>query len=129
MKNSKSMSIIIIMGISILAVFTYIVAYNLLQNNNSSESYYSKVEENMQASIDSLEINNSYLNIETSGDAQYYCAKLTRSTPEIDSICWSKINNNISRVSVLAYKKYYVWIKDSNDKISNYKSINTGSLK
>ncbi len=124
MKNSIS-SIMIVLGVLILGVFTGVVIYNFIPENEESNSYYVKVEDDMDAKIEGLEVNDGILNIDVSGDAKEYCVKSTRSTPSISALCWQKIENNKASISVYQYKKYYIWIKDNNDKISSPMSINT----
>ena len=38
--------------------------------------------------------------------------------PSIDSLCWNKIENNKVESNYFTYKKYYLWIKDSDNRIS-----------
>lgn len=123
-KNNNMTSFIIVTGIMVVVVFTAILGVNLLPNYESN-SYYVKVGDEMSAKIEALDIKNNKLNITTSGDAIGYCVKSTRSTPESNNICWKKIENNTASISVYKYKKYYVWIKDTNGNISNPISINT----
>ena len=117
MKKNNSTSFIVFAGIFVLCVFAFVAAYNLLPNNRESNSYYAKVE--------ALDIKGGTLNITTSGDAVEYCVKSTKSTPELNNICWKKIENNTASLSIYRYKKYYVWIKDTNGSISSPMSINT----
>ena len=123
-KNNNMISFIIVAGILVVVVFAGVLAANLLPNYESN-SYYLKVEDEMVAKIEALDIKGSKLNITTSGDASEYCAKSTRSTPESSNICWKKITNNTASISIYKYKKYYVWIKDTNGNISSPISINT----
>ena len=124
-KNNNNMtSFIIVAGILVVVVFAGVLAVNLLPNYESN-SYYVKVEDEMGAKIEALDIKGSKLNITTSGDASEYCVKSTRSTPESGNICWKKITNNSASISIYKYKKYYVWIKDTNGNISSPMSINT----
>ena len=125
MDNSKT-SFIVITGIIILLVLGAVIGYNLITNYESN-SYYVKVEDEMSAKIEALNIDNNRLIITTSGDAEQYCVKSTRSTPDANNICWKKINNNQASISIYKYKKYYIWIKDSNGYISIPMSINTNS--
>lgn len=125
MKKNNSMTFIIVGGIVILTVFVTVLVMNLLPDNNESNSYYVKVNDEMSAKIESLNLDNNKLIIETSGDAEMYCVKSTRSKPENSALCWNKIINNRAEISVYSYRKYYVWIKDTNGNISNPMSINT----
>ena len=125
MKNNNSTSFIVFSGVIVLCVFTVVAAINLLPRNNESNSYYVKVGDEMSAKIEALDIKNNKLNITTSGDATEYCVKSTKSTPDSNNICWKKIENNTASISIYQYKKYYIWIKDTNNKISSPMSINT----
>ena len=125
MKNNNSTSFIVFAGIIVLCVFTVVAAINLLPRNNESNSYYVKVGDEMSAKIEALDIKNNKLIITTSGDATEYCVKSTKSTPDGNNICWKKLENNAASISIYQYKKYYIWIKDTNNKISSPMSINT----
>lgn len=127
-KNNNMTSFIIVTGIIVLLVFTVVLGINILPNYESN-SYYVKVGDEMSAKIEALDIKDNKLNITTSGDAIYYCVKSTRSTPESNNICWKKIENNTASISVYKYKKYYVWIKDTNNIISSPMSINIKDAK
>ena len=127
-KNNNMTSFIIVTGLIILLVFTAVLGINILPNYESN-SYYVKVGDEMSAKIEALDIKKNKLNITTSGDAIYYCVKSTRSTPESNNICWKKIENNTASISVYKYKKYYVWVKDTNNNISSPMSINTKDAK
>ena len=123
-KNNNMTSFIIVTGIIILLVFTAVLGINLLPNYESN-SYYVKVNDEMSAKIEALDIKGSKLIITTSGETIEYCVKSTRSTPESQNICWKKIDNNTASISIYKYKKYYVWIKDTSGNISSPMSINT----
>lgn len=125
MKDNNSTSFIVLSGLIILCVFIMVAVINLLPRNNESNSYYVKVEDEMSAKVEALDIKNNRLNITTSGDTVEYCVKSTRSTPDSTSICWKKIENNTASISVYHNKKYYVWIKDTSGNISSPMSINT----
>ena len=122
-KNNNMTSFIIVTGILVVVIFVGILAINLLPNYESN-SYYVKVDDEMRAKIETLDIKDSKLSITTSGDAYEYCVKSTRSTPESSNICWKKIDSNTATISIYKYKKYYVWIKDINGNISSPISIN-----
>ena len=123
MKNNNITTFIIVAGSIVLSVFTLVLIVNIVPNLESN-SYYVKVEDEMSAKIESLYFKGNKLNIETSGDTLEYCVKSTKSTPDVNSICFKKIKNNRAVVSVYNFKKYYVWIKDSSGNISNPMSIN-----
>ena len=123
-KNDNLTPFIIAGGIVVLVVFTVVLTINLLPNYESN-SYYVKVEDEMGAKVEALDIKNNKLTITTSGDALKYCVKSTRTTPASSSICWKEIYNNNATISVYKNKRYYVWIKDSQGKVSSPMSINT----
>ena len=125
MKKDSQTSFIIFAGIVILCFFTVVAVSNLLPQNNESDSYYVKIEDDMGAKIESLNIENNKLKITMSGDAAFYWVKSTKSTPNDKSLCWKKVNNNMAIISVYQYKKYYVWLKDVEGNISIPMSINT----
>ena len=123
-QNNNQISFILIAGVIILCIFSSVVAVNLI-SKNESDSYYVKLEDDMNAKIESLDIKDSKLKITMSGDTAEYCVKSTKSTPEPDSLCWKKINDNTAVISIYQYKKYYVWIKDIKGNISIPISVNT----
>ena len=123
-KNNNMTSFIIVTGIMVLLIFTAVLGINLLPNYESN-SYYVKVNDEMSAKIEALDVKSNKLTITTSGDTIEYCVKSTRSTPETQNICWKKIDNNTASISIYKYKKYYVWIKDTSGNISSPMSINT----
>lgn len=122
MKNSNS-TFIVAGGILILSVFSFVIAKNILPDNNDNQ-YYAKPNENMTAKIDKIEKENNKIIITTVGDPTAYCLKTTKSIPSINSLCWNKIENNKVELSYFEYKKYYVWIKDKDSRISERVVIN-----
>lgn len=116
MKNNNS-TFIVAGGILILSVFSFVIAKNILPDNNDNQ-YYAKPNENMTAKIDKIEKENNKIIITTIGDPTAYCLKTTKSIPSINSLCWNKIENNKVELSYFEYKKYYVWIKDKDSRIS-----------
>lgn len=122
MKNSNS-TFIVAGGILILSVFSFVIAKNILPDNNDNQ-YYAKPNENMTAKIDKIEKENNKIIITTVGDPTAYCLKTTKSIPSINSLCWNKIENNKAELSYFEYKKYYVWIKDKDSRISERVVIN-----
>lgn len=125
MKNNNQSTFIVIMGIVVLSMFTVVAARNLIPGNNESDSYYVKVEEDMSAKIESLDIKKNKLKITMSGDAVMFCVKSTKSTPKSDALCWKEVKDNTATISVYKDEKYYVWIKDTKGNISIPMSINT----
>lgn len=125
MKNNNGLTFIITTGVIILVIFVAIAVYNIIPKNSESNSYYVKVNEEMSAKIEGMEIKNNKLIITTLGDVLEYCVKSTKSTPNDNSICWKKISDNTASISVYKNKKYYIWIKDSKGLISSPMSINT----
>lgn len=125
MENNNSTSFIIIVGIIILCVFVAVVAFNVLPNNIKSVSYYAKVKDEAESKIETLYYDKGNLIINTSGNPKEYCVKTTKTEPDSNNICWKQIINNNAITKAYGYKKYYVWIKDSNGNISKPESINT----
>ena len=119
--KSNSSTFIITTGVFVLAVFSFIVAKNILPNN---DKYYSKPTEEMTARIDKIEKNNDKIVITTIGEPIAYCMKTTKSIPDNNALCWNKIENNRVEVPYFKYKKYYVWIKDDEGRISERIVIN-----
>lgn len=123
MESNKKTSFIIITGIVIIIIFGVVIAANLLPNHESN-SYFVKVGDDMSAKIESINIVDGKLYIETSGDPIEFCVKTTRTKPSKNAVCWNKVENNTATISIFEYKKYYIWIKDEEGNISNYLSIN-----
>lgn len=121
--KSNSSTFIITTGVFVLAVFSFIVAKNILPNNDN-DKYYSKPTEEMTARIDKIEKNNDKIVITTIGEPIAYCMKTTKSIPDNNALCWNKIENNRVEVPYFKYKKYYVWIKDDEGRISERIVIN-----
>ena len=116
MKNNSS-TFIAVSGVIILSIFSFIIAKNILPGNDN-DKFYAKPNEDMIARIDKIEKENDKLIITTIGNPTEYCLKTTKSIPENNSLCWNKIENNIVEVPYFKYKKYYVWIKDTEGRIS-----------
>ena len=75
MKKSNNMtSMIIVMGVLVVGIFTTVLVMNLMPNYESN-SYYVKVNDEMSAKIEALDLTDGKLNITTSGDAIEYCVK------------------------------------------------------
>lgn len=124
--NNSKTTIIITFGIIILIIFTIVLSINLLPNHESN-SYFTKVDYEMSAKIESLTIDNGNLLITTSGNPTEYCLKTTRTNPSNESLCWNKLENNNASISILKNKKYYIWIKDEKGNISNYSIVNSNN--
>ena len=125
MKNNSKITFIIVSGILILVIFTFVATINILPRIISSDSYFVKVEDDMSAKVEALEIKNGKMTVITSGDAIEYCVKSTKSTPNDNALCWKKIENNKAIISVYDYEKYYIWIKDKEGKVSSSMSVST----
>ena len=120
--DTNSSTFIIIAGLFVLFVFTTVTAINLMPYE--SNSYFAKDDKDMTAKIEEITIKEDKLFIKTSGNSVEYCVKTTRSRPNSNALCWNDLNDNEASTSIIKNKKYYVWIKDSDGMISNYKSIN-----
>ena len=125
MKNNNKTTFIIVSGILVLVVFTFVATINILPKITSSDSYFVKVEDDMSATVEALEIKNGKMTVITSGNAIEYCVKSTKSTPTDNALCWKKIENNKATISVYDYEKYYIWIKNIEGKVSSPMSVNT----
>lgn len=125
MKENNELTFILTAGVFISVIFTSVIIYNLIPRNIESNSYYVKVNEEMSAKVEAIEIENSKLSITTSGDAVKYCVKSTKSTPSKNSICWKSISDNKATISIYEYKKYYIWIMDTKEQISSPMSLDT----
>lgn len=115
--KSNSSTFIIVSGVTVLSVFSFIIAKNILPNNDN-DKFYAKSNEEMTAKIDKVERANDKLIITTIDSPIEYCLKSTKSIPENNSLCWNKIEDNKIEVSYFKYKKYYIWIKDNEGRIS-----------
>lgn len=125
MSENKKTSYIIILGIFILGVFTYVAVLNIFNDNISTNPFFSKTETNSNTKIDKLEIINNKLVITTSEDTQNVCIKTTKTEPNPNSVCWIKVENNQVTTSIYNYKTYYIWLKDSNNNISEPTKYNS----
>lgn len=124
MKKDKPL-FIKIFGIILLVIFTFVAAYNIVPRDDSSNSFFVKVDDNISGKIESIMIENNKLLIETSGDITHYCLKSTKSKPDVNAICFKEIINGKAEIPVMNYKTYYVWIKDNQNNISNYIEVNS----
>ncbi len=124
MKNNNS-TFIVLGGIFVLSVFSFIVAKNILPDSDNNQ-YYARPNEGMTAKIENVTKEGGKLVITTTGNPTEYCIKTTKSVPSVNSICWSKIENNRAESSYFEYKKYYVWIKDSDNRISGRTTVDKG---
>lgn len=118
MSENKKTSYIIILGILILGIFTYVAVLNIFDDNISTNPFFSKTETNSNTKIENLEIINNKLVITTSQDTKNVCIKTTKTEPKPNSVCWLKVENNQVTTSIYNYKTYYIWLKDSNNNIS-----------
>lgn len=123
MKNNSKTTFIVVAGLIILIIFVMVMSINLMPNYESN-SYFVKVDNEMTAKIESMNVSNGKLTIITSGNPIEYCVKQTRTTPSNNALCWNEITENVASISILSNKKYYVWIKDKNSDISNYLIVN-----
>ena len=128
MDNKNSSSSLILLGILILGIFTYISAINILPNN-SSNSFFSKDNGEMNTVITNLSLENDKLIITTNNNEATICVKQTKSEPSNNSLCWKNTVNNQITIRVFVGKTYYIWVKDNENKISNYIQYNTNTKK
>ena len=126
MKNNNMTTFIIVAGVLILCVFSSILGLNMLPNYES-DSYYVKIEEEMNAKIESIIIENTLVKVYTSGEASKYCVKTTKTTPDINNICWKQIDNNQAEFTIYKNRKYYIWIMDEENNISEPRNFTSKS--
>ena len=117
MKKEDNKVIIIVSSI-ILGVFLAVCLFNL-RFTNEEDTYYST------DIIKSIDYINNKLNLTTNDEIVAVCVKSTKSTPEIDSLCWKDVLNNRVTLSIYEYKTYYIWTKDNQDTINYYTKYNT----
>ena len=122
-KKTNQTSTIIIMGVIVLCVFAFVVTLNLLPNGLNSDSYYAKIDDKVNGKIETLEMIEHKVELVISGKIDSYCIKTTKSNPDASAICWTKIESEKTIISILAGKKYYLWIKDTDGNISSPKTI------
>ena len=123
MKQNKITSQIIIFGVVIICIFTYVATINLI-DNNSSNKYYAK-DKKIDGRIDNYYINDNKLVVEISGNIKDICIKTTRSIPDTNSICWNNVNDGRYSISIYDYKTYYIWIRDINGNVSESVKYNS----
>ena len=128
MDNKNSSSSLILLGILILGIFTYISAINILPNN-SSNSFFSKDNGEMNTVITNVSLENDKLIITTNNNEALICVKQTKSEPSNNSLCCKNTVNNQITLRVFVGKTYYIWVKDNENKISNYIQYNTNTKK
>ena len=121
-KDNNMTVFIVVAGLVVLIVFTSVITYNFI-SNHESDSYYAKVDEEMTAKIEKVEIVDGKLNLLTKGDPVSFCVKSTRTKPTLNSLCWNSLENNKASINIFSYKKYYVWIKDNEGNISDATSV------
>ena len=124
MKNSNMISYIVILGIVVTLIFTYVSAVNLFSENISSDSYYSKVSNLGKSEIKNISFSDEKLNITTSNNTKKICVKTTKSTPKLSSMCFKNVVDGQISIAVFSYKKYYIWMVDDSDIISGPISFN-----
>ena len=127
MKKNNLTTFIIIVGSLVLVLFTYIAVTNI-QGDSESIFYSSRTESGVNAKIEYVDIIDNKLIIKTIGDTDSYCIKSTKTAPSINSLCFNKIDNNFASVYILPYKTYYVWIKDSDNNLSEPIKVNSNEM-
>ena len=112
--------------IVVIAILFFDIAVYVINNNygNMKADSVGYINDN----VNSIRYENGKLRIDVSNNIKEYCLKTTKSKPENNNICFNKINN-IAYVSIYEYKKYYLWLLDKNDIVSDYIEINTKDIK
>lgn len=123
MKSNNGKSFLIIAGIIILCVFSYVAASNMVRDT-SGDSFYAKVN---GAKIEDIKISEGSLIVNTSGSANRVCVKTTKSIPNSNSICFKDVDENRAIFSIYVGKIYYIWVMDNSGKISDYAEFNTNN--
>lgn len=123
MKSNNGKSFLIIAGIIILCVFSYVAASNMVRDT-SGDSFYAKVN---GAKIEDIKISEGSLIVNTSGGANRVCVKTTKSIPNSNSICFKDVDENRATFSIYVGKIYYIWVMDNSGKISDYAEFNTNN--
>ena len=118
MNSTKLKTPIIFMGVFVFTIFTYVSIINIFPNK-SSDSYLSTENSPINASVEKTNYQKGKLTVTVTGEAVNGCVKTTKTTPNQNSTCWVKIDNNQFSVSVLKNKTYYIWLMDENNLISN----------
>ena len=129
-----------IIGTLIVVVFFFVLALNIMPSNGSNKnlSTNSVISNNISSSINtnetngakiiSLSMENDKLKIVLDDGVSEYCIKTTKTKPTMNSICFKRVDTNIVYTSIYKYKKYYIWTKDYNGKISNYTSVDSRNI-
>jgi hypothetical protein len=115
MKNNK---FVLISFIAIITILICVSVQNIVYNKNPN-IYYANVNKPINQKIYAIELNNNNLSFKTKDDVLSYCLKTTKSSPNINSLCWQNVNNNSVKESIMTGKRYYLWIKDDSNNISD----------
>ena len=125
--NMKGETFIITTGLIILIVFAYISTFNIL-SKNSSNSYFSKDDNKINATIKEMNFSKGTLKLYTDNDIMV-CVKQTKSTPATSSLCWKEVKNGEVNFSIYEKKTYFIWLKDKDNHISESVEYNTNTKK
>ena len=128
-----------IIGTLIVVVFFFVIILNILPDtSNTSNSLVISDDINTSTNINtneangakiiSLSMENDKLKIVLDDGVSEYCVKTTKTKPSVNSICFKRVDTNIVYTSIYKYKKYYIWTKDYNGKISNYTSVDSRNI-
>ena len=125
--NMKGETFIITTGLIIVILFSYISTFSIL-SKNSSNSYFSKDDNKINATIKEIEFSKGVLKLYTDNDVMV-CVKQTKSTPKTSSLCWKEVKNGDVNFSVYEGKTYFIWLKDKDNHISDSIKYNTNIKK
>ena len=120
MKSAKFTSYILVLGAIIFGILSYVAVYNILDKSKFSNPFFSKTKMEIDASVVHMEELDDKLAITTSGNASQVCIKTTKTSPTVHSLCWVSVKNNEVIVPIYLGKTYYIWLKDSHDRIGDY---------
>lgn len=117
MKKYLVVIVVILIGI----LFTS-VGINTINNSNEI-SNNTVTDTNLNLSYE-----NNKLRLDVTDSTKEFCIKTTKSKPNINNICFNKINNT-AYVSVYTYQRYYLWLKDNNNNISDVIVVDIDNIK
>lgn len=113
MKKKSNSLLILILGVLVVSIFSFVVVNNL-KDNNSNNSYQANINEQMSTKIKLFKTEENKVKINVTDDIIYFCIKTTKTKPSNKSICWKEVVNGEAISSIYLYKKYYIWIMDDN---------------
>lgn len=117
----KKYIVILVIGILFFSIAVYVINNNYSNMQANSTGYVNE-------DVRNISYENNKLRIDVSSNIDKYCIKTTKTKPEKNNICFNKITNT-AYASIYEYKKYYLWLLDKNDVVSDYIEINVNDIK